>query len=233
MSWRSHGTSNDTMVEALERNGIVKTKQVADAMRAVDRGLFVREKGMEYADTPTPIGHNATISAPHMHAYCLEFLKDHLKPGARVLDVGSGTGYLTACFAHMVCNNTSEGVAVGIEHIPELTARAITDVQRSSPSCANWMNEGRLVLITGDGREGYASKGPYDAIHVGAAAPTTPEALIQQLAPGGRMMIPVGTFDQSLDCYDKGQDGKVTLRHAMGVRYVRLTSKQEQISGYR
>ena len=230
MSWRSHGTSNESMVEALARNGIVKSERVAEAMRAVDRGVFVREAGMAYTDSPSPIGHNATISAPHMHAYCLEWLKDHLKPGKRALDVGSGTGYLTACFAHMVCEGSDEGMAVGIEHIPELTARSITDVQKSSQKCARWMSEGRLSLHTGDGRNGYPPNAPYDAIHVGAAAPTTPAALIEQLAPGGRLIIPVGTWDQHLDCYDKDENGKVTAQHVMSVRYVPLTSKEEQVS---
>lgn len=81
-------------------------------MLAVDRGDFCSVA--PYADTPQSIGHNATISAPHMHAHALELLRDQLHPGARVLDVGSGSGYLAACMALMV---GPTGHVVGIEHI--------------------------------------------------------------------------------------------------------------------
>lgn len=78
-------------------------------MRAVDRGLFVLDRQRAYQDCPLPIGHGVTISAPHMHAYACELLGPWLKPGASVLDVGSGSGYLTAVFAHMVCERDGTG----------------------------------------------------------------------------------------------------------------------------
>eukprot|EP00494_Astrolonche_serrata_P017373 UN17556 len=98
-------------------------------METIDRALFVPEGFTPYIDSPMPIGYNATISAPHMHATCLELLKDHLQPGMHALDVGSGSGYLTACFAMMV---GPEGRAVGIEHIPELIAASTENVERSA-----------------------------------------------------------------------------------------------------
>merc|ERR1712112_302606 len=84
-------------------------------MLAVDRGNYVGHKAYQVASQR--IGYNITISAPHMHAHALELLKDHLKPGCRALDVGSGSGYLTACMAHMV---GEQGLVVGIDHIAQL-----------------------------------------------------------------------------------------------------------------
>lgn len=78
------------MVEQLRRYGIIKSGKVAEVMETIDRGLFVPPGGSPYFDSPMPIGYNATISAPHMHASCLELLEKHLQPGMRTLDVGSG-----------------------------------------------------------------------------------------------------------------------------------------------
>ncbi|KRX63723.1 Protein-L-isoaspartate(D-aspartate) O-methyltransferase [Trichinella sp. T9] len=139
-------------------------------MLAVDRGFYTDSR--PYIDSPQSIGFAATISAPHMHAYALEMLKDHLTEGNRALDVGSGSGYLTACFAIMLGNS---GKAVGIEHIPQLVEKSIQNVRNGNPEL---LSSGRVKLIVGDGRDGYAQDGPYDAIHVGAAAERVPQAVI-------------------------------------------------------
>ena len=122
MAWRSSGHSNAELVNNLHRNGVIEHDDVADAMRDVDRANYViKGSGDPYQDSPQPIGYGATISAPHMHAHCLETLRSRLRPGARVLDVGSGTGYLTALFATFV---GPTGVVIGIDHIPELVANS-------------------------------------------------------------------------------------------------------------
>ncbi|XP_072150476.1 protein-L-isoaspartate O-methyltransferase 1 isoform X3 [Setaria viridis] len=135
-----------------------------------------------------------------------------------------GTGYLTACFALMV---GSEGRAVGVEHIPELVATSIENIKKSA--AAPQLNDGSLSIHIADGREGWPELAPYDAIHVGAAAPQIPEALIEQLKPGGRMVIPVGTVFQELKVVDKKLDGTVSIRDETSVRYVPLTSKEAQL----
>uniref|UniRef100_A0A0D9W6B0 Protein-L-isoaspartate O-methyltransferase n=1 Tax=Leersia perrieri TaxID=77586 RepID=A0A0D9W6B0_9ORYZ len=215
---------NKALVEYLKQYGAVRTDKVAEVMESIDRALFVAEGLTPYTDSPMPIGYNATISAPHMHATCLELLKDHLQPGMHALDVGSGSGYLTACFAMMV---GPEGRAVGIEHIPELVAASTDNVQRSA--AAQLLKDGSLSFHVADGRLGWPDEAPYDAIHVGAAAPEIPQPLVDQLKPGGRMVIPVGSYFQDLQVVDKNDDGSVTVRNDASVRYVPLTSRSAQL----
>ncbi|XP_042464835.1 protein-L-isoaspartate O-methyltransferase-like [Zingiber officinale] len=223
--WTSESVGrNKELVDRLQLYGIVKSKKVKEVMETIDRGLFVPPDSTPYVDSPMPIGYNATISAPHMHAACLELLADHLQPGMSALDVGSGTGYLTACFAMMV---GPEGHAVGVEHIPELVDFSTNNIRSSAAS--SFLNEGSLSLHVADGRLGWPQLAPYDAIHVGAAAPEIPQPLIDQLKPGGRLVIPVGTVFQDLQVVDKNLDGSVNVRTETSVRYVPLTSKAAQL----
>ncbi|XP_075700927.1 protein-L-isoaspartate(D-aspartate) O-methyltransferase-like isoform X3 [Rhinoderma darwinii] len=168
--------------------------------------------------------YKATISAPHMHAHALELLEDKLQEGARALDVGSGSGYLTVCFAKMV---GLTGKVVGIEHIEQLVLDSIQNVQQDDPEL---LRTGRIKFIVGDGRLGYSEDGPYDAIHVGAAAATVPQELLNQLKPGGRLILPVGPEggSQILEQYDKDSAGIITKSRLMGVMYVPLTDKKKQ-----
>ncbi|XP_052183496.1 protein-L-isoaspartate O-methyltransferase 1-like isoform X2 [Diospyros lotus] len=225
--WAGSGINkNKAMVEHLQHYGVIRSKKVAEVMETIDRALFVPDGTSPYIDSPMPIGYNATISAPHMHATCLELLEENLKPGMHALDVGSGTGYLTACFALMV---GPEGHAVGVEHIPELVDSSVENIQKSA--AATLLKEGSLSVHVGDGRLGWPEFAPYDTIHVGAAAPEIPPALIEQLKPGGRMVIPVGNIFQDLKVVDKNPDGSVSIRSETSVRYVPLTSREAQLRG--
>ena len=242
MAWRSHGTDNDSLVDALVRNRVLKTRKVIDAMRRVDRGNYcVPFSGQNaYEDHPLPIGSNATISAPHMHAACLELFEqaDATRRGAKVLDVGSGSGYLAACFAELVTSEafrngekdeTGEGIVVGIEHIEELVVDSLKNVERDGKG--RLLETKRLMLFAGDGRNGYKPEAPYDAIHVGASTPSVPDALLEQLAVGGRLVIPVGdSSGQALKVIDRLEDGTFKRRTEMGVIYVPLTDRASQLS---
>ena len=213
------------LVDNLKYENVIKSEEVYNAMLYTDRGDFTESK-YAYDDSPQYIDYNATISAPHMHAYAMEYLKDYLKPGKKSLDVGSGSGYLTVAFSRLM---NDEGISVGIEHIPGLYEYGKKNIEKNNSElikCA------KIVLIEGDGRLGYEKLAPYDCIHVGAAADKIPEDLIKQLAPNGRMMIPVGAQNEAQFIYlvDKDENGKVSYNNILPVRYVPLTSKDNQIN---
>jgi protein-L-isoaspartate(D-aspartate) O-methyltransferase len=159
-----------------------------------------------------------------MHATCLELLREHLTEGAHVLDVGSGSGYLAAAMGVMVGDT---GKVVGIEKHPELVEQSIGNVRHDHPELLDdGVVELRAGNVLGDALDG---EEPFDAIHVGAAASSLPDVLVKKLAPGGRMVIPVGSqWDyQVMQCIDKDEGGKVHKHDLMYVRYVPLTEPGE------
>jgi protein-L-isoaspartate(D-aspartate) O-methyltransferase len=137
---------------------------------------------MPYMDSPQSIGYDATISAPHMHASACESLLEYLKPGSKVLDVGSGSGYLTHVLAELVKPN---GTVIGVDHIQGLVDLA-TKNMRQSKEGRELLDSGVVKFVKADGRLGYPEGGPYDAIHVGAAAVEHHKALEEQLKAPGR-----------------------------------------------
>ncbi|CZT18547.1 related to protein-L-isoaspartate(D-aspartate) O-methyltransferase [Ramularia collo-cygni] len=200
------------------QNGLITSPRVSKAMKAVDRAHYT--PAQPYEDSPQPIGHRATISAPHMHAAAAESLLPFLKPGARVLDVGSGSGYLTHVLAELV---KPGGTVVGIEHIQPLVDMGATNTSKS-PEGSKLLRQGGIKYVKGDGRQGWPEDAPYDAIHVGAAAAGFHEPLIDQLKAPGRLFIPVEENNfQHIYVIDKAADGTVTKKKDMGVRYVPLT----------
>lgn len=121
-------------------NSIIKDPGVESAMLKTDRAHYCPSES-PYMDRPYPLGFGATISAPHMHAYALEVLKDKLQEGAKVLDVGSGSGYLTVCFAHMV---GPTGTVYGVEHIGELLKKSEENIRRGN---RDLLDSGRIKLF--------------------------------------------------------------------------------------
>jgi protein-L-isoaspartate(D-aspartate) O-methyltransferase len=191
----------------------VRDARVLDAMRRVPRHLFVPDSARDdaYADTPIPIGHGQTISQPYIVALMTELAR--LAPGDRVLEVGTGSGYQAAVLSELVARVHT------IEIVPELAARAralLQDLKRSN-----------VTVRTGDGYEGWPEAAPFDAILVTAAPNEVPPALVAQLRPGGRLVIPVGPVSdvQQLRLVEKDASGKVRSRDIALVRFVPLIRK--------
>ena len=177
------------LIEELERLGYIKSPSVKRAMMAVPRELFVLEKYRKnaYDDIPLPILANQTISAPHMVAMMTELLS--LKPGHKVLEVGTGSGYQAAICAEIVAPKGSpvRGHVYSIERIRELVEFARNNLKR-----AGYLD--RVTVIHGDGSLGLPSEAPFDRIVVTAAAPQIPPPLVEQLNDrDGVLVIPVGS----------------------------------------
>ena len=159
MSWRCGGKTNAELVGNLVKNNILKSKIGEQAMLLTDRAHYVPQeiKSQAYDDNPLYLGYGATISAPHMHAYALEYLTPHIKDKSNILDVGSGSGYLTSCLARM----TPNGKAFGIEHIDELVKFSIENANNDD---INLIKSGKVSFQVVSGFDGLASNAPYDAI---------------------------------------------------------------------
>lgn len=155
-----------------------------------------------------------------MHASACDSLLPYLKDGSRVLDIGSGSGYLTHVLAELT---KPSGTVIGIDHIQALTDMAIENTQKSAEG-RELLKTGAIKFVTGDGRKGYPEGAPYDAIHVGAAAAEHHKVLEDQLKAPGRMFVPIEEgWSQHIYVIDKDKDGTVTKKKLYGVQYVPLT----------
>jgi protein-L-isoaspartate(D-aspartate) O-methyltransferase len=171
------------LIETLRTNGIVD-EAVLRAFDEVPRHLFVPTgvRHRAYEDAPLPIGSGQTISQPSIHARYLQLLG--LKGEERVLEIGTGSGYQTALLARLAAQVFS------VERIPALLDRAREMLQA--------LNIRNVSLLLGDGTLGWRDYAPYDAILVGAAAPDLPRPLADQLAEGGRMLVPIGDREEQV-----------------------------------
>lgn len=155
-----------------------------------------------------------------MHANACESLLTHLSPGSRVLDIGCGSGYLTAVLANLV---GPTGSVIGIDHIQPLVDLSTANVRKSEAG-RRMLESGRVRFVMGDGRRGFEEGAPYDAIHVGAAAAEHHGELTEQLKASGRLFVPVAEGHlQHIFIVDKKEDGSVERKKLYGVQYVPLT----------
>jgi protein-L-isoaspartate(D-aspartate) O-methyltransferase len=224
----SSARSHASLVQNLVSNGLIRNEHVAAGLLGVDRALFVGpgNEGLAYLDRPVPIGSNAQISAPHVHATALELLGDRLVRGGRILDVGSGSGFMTAAMASIA---PPAAQILACEHMADVCEASIRNINRHDP---NLLRSGRVAVRCADYRDCTSDVGGYDAIHCGAAAPELPADLVALLRPGGRLVVPIGDPDelQWLTLVEKDLNGTTltTTRHIL-VKFVPLTFAATQI----
>lgn len=189
----------------------ISDPKVLEAMRKVPRHLFVPEGLIElaYLDCALPTSNGQTISQPYIVAYMTERLQ--LKASDSVLEIGTGTGYQTAILS------VASSCVVTIERIPELHQSAKVRLES--------LGYNNVTCIMGNGYEGFAPEAPYDKIIVTAAAPFIPDALIRQLSPNGRMIIPVGSGSQELILVTKDENGELKEEKDLSVIFVPLVEK--------
>jgi protein-L-isoaspartate(D-aspartate) O-methyltransferase len=192
----------------------VRDPRVLAAMRQVPRHLFVdtAERARAYEDHPLPIKGNQTISQPYIVALMTELAE--ITPNEKVLEIGTGSGYQSAVLSRLAKEVYS------IEILPELA--------RESAERLRQLGYANVTVKEGDGYFGWPEHAPFDAIIVTAAPERIPQNLLDQLAPGGRMVIPVGSFFQELKVLSKDQNGKITEKDILPVRFVPWTGVVEK-----
>ena len=194
----------------------VLDSRVMAAMKAVPRHEFVPPEGQDqaYYNGPLPIGYGQTISQP----YIVALMTDLLEPEADhvVLEVGTGSGYQAAILSRLVKQVYS------LEIVEPLAQRAAKALQR--------LGYDNVECRAGDGYNGWPEHAPFDGIMVTAAAPTIPPPLIEQLKPGGRLVLPLGLphYNQELMVVEKHTSGETTVRDVLGVVFVPLTGEIER-----
>jgi protein-L-isoaspartate(D-aspartate) O-methyltransferase len=191
----------------------VTDRRVIDAMLKLPRHLFVQEAmaAQAYNDTSLPIGERQTISQPYMVAIMSEILQ--LTGTERVLEIGTGSGYQAALLAHLARR------VYTIERIPALASRA--------RKLFDTLGLTNISMKIDDGSRGWAAEAPFEAIIVTAGAPEIPQALLGQLSPEGRLLVPVGDQDsQLLTLVKKSADGGFTVEKSTPCRFVKLIGSE-------
>ena len=207
--------------EAMVRQQIaardVTDERVLEAMRKVPRHLFVPEPLREaaYQDSPLPIGHGQTISQPYIVALMTQLAG--AAPGKKALDVGTGSGYQAAVLAE-ICDEV-------------YTIEILCDLAEQARERLEALGYRNITSRCGDGYAGWPEHAPFDVIIVAAAPEEVPQPLIDQLAPGGRLVIPVGRVNQDLLVVEKTPDGSIRRFSYGGVRFVPMTGEAERRTG--
>lgn len=180
---RDLARDKELLIDSLKRRGYLRSSEAVMAMEKVPREEFMPPeiRSMAYVDTPQPIGHGQTISAPHMVAIMTEALM--LETGHRVLEIGGGSGYHAAVVAEMV---RPGGKVISTEIVRELAREGADNIRRAG-------YQDTVQFVQADGSVGYPDGAPFDRIHVACASPGMPRELTEQLADGGFLLIPVGS----------------------------------------
>ncbi len=210
-SWQQQ---RDKMVKTQILRRGVKDSCVLAVMRRIPRHKFVplKEQKSAYADSPLPIGYHQTISQPYIVAYMTEALQ--LSGNEKVLEIGTGSGYQAAILAECARE------VISIEIVEPLCERARNLLKE--------LGYGNIQVFCRDGYSGSPGHAPFDRIILTAAPPEIPQPLVDQLKPGGLLLAPVGSYFQELLLVRKKQDGTLTHKKLIPVRFVPMTGKAQK-----
>ena len=207
------GKQRRHMVEDQLRRRDIRDERILEVMGRIPREEFVRpsDRALAYDDGPLPIGHGATISQPFIVALMTQSIAPC--PGDRVLEIGTGSGYQAAVLGDITAEVYS------IEILEELSRTATARLEK--------LGYDNIQIRAGDGYRGWPDRAPFDAIVVTAAPPEVPAPLLEQLAPGGRMIIPVGRIDQELLVIVRTEGG-LERQRVIPVRFVPMTGEAQE-----
>ena len=209
----SRQSERDWMVDTQIVGGGITDPKVVAAMRRVPRHQFIPDQESQgaYGDFPLPIGHAQTISQPYIVAYMTEALK--LQPGEKVLEIGTGSGYQAAILAEL-------GVHV-------FTIEIVKPLARYARENLSKLGYDQVMVRAGDGYQGWPEERPFDAIIITAAPDHIPSPLLEQLAVGGRLILPVGDYSQNLVLIRRTEEG-YQRTELLPVRFVPMTGQAEK-----
>ena len=208
---QSYTNAREEMVAKQLAARDIVDQRVLDAMKRIPRHEFVAEaiRPRAYHDSPLPIGHEQTISQPYIVALMTQLVEP--RPHEKALDIGTGSGYQAAVLSEIVKEVYS------IEIVEPLAQEARDRLRR--------LRYKNVTVRHGDGYQGWKSEAPFDIIIVAAAPDHVPQPLVDQLAPTGKMVIPVGKYFQELLVIEKLQDGNVVQRNVTPVAFVPMTGE--------
>ena len=205
---------HENLINSLVKDGYLKTLEIIEAFKAIDRKDFVPEeqKSEAYVNAPLPIGFSQTISQPLTVAFMLELLEP--KQGEKILDIGAGSGWVSALLAQIV---DEQGRIISIERVPELKEMAEKNITKY-----NFMEKGVISVVLGDGSKGYKKEAHYDKIIAAASAQgELPKKWQKQLNIGGRIVAPL---ENSIMVIDKISKNKYNVKEHFGFSFVPLIS---------
>uniref|UniRef100_A0A8D8Q8Q5 protein-L-isoaspartate(D-aspartate) O-methyltransferase n=2 Tax=Cacopsylla melanoneura TaxID=428564 RepID=A0A8D8Q8Q5_9HEMI len=219
-------TSNEEFIQWLKSENLLKCDKLEKVLHKVDILHYVPpDKPCFLLDIQTQLEYGAYIEHPSLILTYLSLIEPHLKPNSRVLEIGSGSGYLTNLISELM---NCTGQVIGVEHVPSLVNSSIQNILHSNPRL---LMNGHIKFVVMDGRRGYAKKAPYDIILMSASTPHLSSSIVDQLKPGGRLIIPLGEPDdvQNLCTIEKFENG--TLQKTVITRgsFAYIASRDEQM----